>query len=156
MKINWFRLIVSLVLCQLAGVIGSFFTVNSIPVWYASLNKPSFNPPGWIFGPVWITLYILMGISFYLIWMKKDKINFKLLSSLFFTQLTLNSLWTIIFFGLHSPFFAFIEIIILWIMILLCIILFYKVSKVSSYLLIPYLLWVSFASILNFFLWKLN
>ena len=156
MKINWFRLIVSLVMCQLAGIIGTFFTVNSISTWYASLNKPSFNPPGWIFGPVWITLYILMGISFYLIWMKKDNCNFKLLSSLFLIQLILNSLWTIIFFGLHSPFYAFIEIIILWIMILLCIILFYKISKISSYLLIPYLLWVSFASILNFFLWKLN
>lgn len=156
MKINWFRFVVSLVMCQLAGIIGTFFTANSISTWYASLNKPSFNPPGWIFGPVWITLYILMGISFYLIWMKKDKINFKLLSSLFIIQLILNSLWTIIFFGLHSPFFAFIEIIILWIMILLCIILFYKISKKSSYLLIPYLLWVSFASILNFFLWKLN
>jgi translocator protein len=156
MKIHWVKLIASLVMCQVAGIIGSLFTASSIPIWYAALNKPIFNPPNWIFAPVWIFLYILMGISFYLIWIKSDVPNFGLLFSLFLFQLILNSFWTIIFFGLKSPLLAFIEIIILWIAILFCIILFYKVSKVSSVLLIPYILWVSFAAILNFAIWKLN
>jgi translocator protein len=156
MKIKWIKLIVSLLICQLAGVIGSLFTASSIPTWYATLNKPSFNPPNWIFAPVWISLYVLMGISFYLIWIKSDIPNFGLLMSVFIFQLVLNAFWTIIFFGLKSPLFAFIEIVVLWIAILFCIILFYKVSKISSVLLIPYILWVSFASILNFALWKLN
>jgi translocator protein len=156
MKINWFKLIISLILPQMAGIIGSLFTIRSIPTWYAALDKPSFNPPSWIFGPAWITLYILMGISFYLIWIKSDLPNFGLLSSVFILQLALNAFWSIIFFGLKSPLYAFIEIIALWVSILICIILFYKVSKMSAYLLIPYLLWVSFASILNFYIWKLN
>jgi tryptophan-rich sensory protein len=156
MKINWLKLIISLILPQLAGIIGSLFTIKSIPIWYAALDKPSFNPPGWIFGPVWITLYIMMGISFYLIWIKNDLPNFGLITSVFILQLVLNAFWSIIFFGLHSPFYALIEIVSLWISILICIILFYKVSKISAYLMIPYLLWVSFASILNFYIWKLN
>jgi translocator protein len=153
---NWIKFIVSILMCQAAGVIGSLFTVKSIPTWYAALNKPSFNPPGWIFGPVWIFLYILMGISFYLIWIKSDVSNFGLLLSLFVFQLVLNSFWSIIFFGLKSPGFAFAEIIFLWIAILFCVILFFPVSKTASVLLIPYLLWVSFASVLNFAIWKLN
>ena len=156
MKINWLKLIISLILPQLAGIIGSLFTIKSIPIWYAALDKPSFNPPGWIFGPVWITLYIMMGISFYLIWIKNDLPNFGLITSVFILQLALNAFWSIIFFGLHSPFYALVEIVSLWISILICIILFYKVSKISAYLMIPYLLWVSFASILNFYIWKLN
>ncbi|MCX6163393.1 MAG: tryptophan-rich sensory protein [Ignavibacteriae bacterium] len=143
-------------MCQVAGIIGSLFTVSSIPIWYATLNKPAFNPPNWIFAPVWISLYILMGISFYLIWIKSDVQNFGFLLSVFLLQLVLNAFWTIIFFGLKSPLFAFIEIVVLWLVILFCIILFYRVSKISSYLLIPYLLWVSFAAVLNFSLWKLN
>jgi len=156
MKINWIKLIVSLIICQLAGVIGSLFTASSIPTWYAALNKPSFNPPNWIFAPVWIFLYILMGISFYLIWRKSDIPNFGLLMSVFIFQLVLNAFWTIIFFGLKSPLYAFIEIVVLWVSILYCIITFYRVSKTASVLLIPYLLWVSFAAVLNFSLWKLN
>jgi translocator protein len=156
MKIIRKKFVISIVMCQLAGVIGSLFTASSIPTWYATLIKPSFNPPNRIFAPVWIFLYILMGISFYLIWIKKDLPNFGLLLSLFIFQLVLNSFWTIIFFGLKSPLFAFVEIIVLWITILMCIILFYKVSKISSVLLIPYLLWVTFAAVLNFAIWKLN
>jgi translocator protein len=156
MRTNWTKLILSLAICQLAGVIGSLFTIASIPTWYATLGKPAFNPPNWIFAPVWIFLYILMGISFYIIWIKKDLPNFGLLLSLFIFQLVLNSFWTIIFFGLHSPFFAFIEIVTLWFAILFCIILFYRVSKIASFLLIPYILWVTFASILTFAIWKLN
>jgi translocator protein len=156
MKIVWLKLVVSLVMCQLAGIIGSLFTIQSIPTWYAMLNKPAFNPPNWIFAPVWISLYILMGISFYLIWIKSDVHNFGFLLSVFLLQLVLNAFWTIIFFGLKSPLFAFVEIIVLWLTILICIISFLPISKISSYLLIPYILWVSFAAVLNFELWRLN
>lgn len=153
---KWIKLIISLLLPQVAGIIGTVFTVKSIPTWYAALNKPSFNPPNWIFGPVWITLYVMMGISFFIIWIKKDVPNSGFLFSLFILQLILNALWSIIFFGLKSPGFAFLEIIFLWLAILLCVIYFYKESVISSVLLIPYLLWVSYASLLNYFLWQMN
>jgi len=141
-------------ICQIAGVIGSIFTAPSITTWYANLQKPAFSPPNWIFGPVWITLYTLMGISLYFVWNKKK--NVKIPLTLFFTQLTLNSIWSIIFFGLQNPFYAFIEIIILWIMILLTIISFFKISKKASLLLLPYIIWVTIATFLNYYIWILN
>jgi len=153
---NWIKLIISIVGCQFAGIIGSFFTRKSIPVWFSNLKKPEFNPPDWIFGPVWITLYLLMGISFYLIWKNEDNPSIKTAVVVFIFQLVLNSLWTIIFFGLKSFGIAFLEIIVLWIFILICIIQFYPISVTASVLLIPYLIWVSFASILNYSIWKLN
>ncbi len=147
----------SIIICQLAGFIGSIFTTSSIPTWYASLNKPSFNPPNWVFAPVWTVLYLLMGIALYLIWRKglSDK-NVKIAFMVFVFQLVLNSLWSFLFFGLESPFAAFIEIIILWIAILVSIILFFRISWIAGVLLIPYILWVSFASVLNFAIWRLN
>ncbi len=151
------KLAVSLLICQLAGLVGSFFTAPSIPVWYASLQKPSFNPPDEVFSPVWITLYVLMGISLYLIWRKPVKERgVKIALFYFFVQLALNTLWSILFFGLKSPFLAFIEIILLWITIFLTIMKSYKVTKWAGILLVPYILWVSFAVVLNFFLWNLN
>ena len=156
-KINYLKLIVSLVFCQLAGFIGSFFTTSSVNSWYLTLNQPAFNPPSWIFAPVWISLYFLMGISLYLIWNKQPKKTenktknktWKIALWIFAIQLVLNSLWSILFFGLKSPLFAFIEIIFLWIAIALTMFYFKKFSKTSYYLLIPYILWVSFALILN-------
>lgn len=156
MKIKWLKLITSLLICQLAGIIGSLFTTPNIPTWYATLNKPVFNPPNWIFAPVWLSLYVLMGISFYFIWAKSDVPNFGFLFSLFLFQLVLNAFWSIIFFGLKSPLYAFVEILFLWLSILLCIIFFYRVSKTASVLLIPYILWVSFAAVLNFGIFVLN
>jgi len=154
---NIFRLTISILICQLAGIIGSIFTASSITGWYASLNKPSFNPPNWIFSPVWITLFLLMGISLYIVWSSKTKINYKKTAFIFFgLQLLLNSLWSIIFFGFQAPFYAFIEIILLWIFILFTIIVFYRISRLASYLLMPYILWVSFAAVLNFFIFILN
>jgi tryptophan-rich sensory protein len=147
----------SIIICQLAGFIGSLFTTPSIPSWYAGINKPSFNPPNWVFAPVWTTLYLLMGISLYLVLRTglNDK-NVKMALAVFIFQLVLNSLWSFLFFGLHSPFTAFIEIIFLWIAILTSIILFFRISWVAGVLLIPYILWVSFASFLNFAIWRLN
>lgn len=158
MKIsNPIKLIISLVVCQLAGIIGSLFTMSKIPSWYMNINKPELAPPNWVFGPVWTTLFILMGIALYLVW--KQGINKKDVKNalyIFGVQLILNVLWSIIFFGLENPGAAFIEIISLWISILLSIIYFYKISKPASYLLIPYIAWVSFASYLNFMIWGLN
>ncbi|MFA5856749.1 MAG: TspO/MBR family protein [Candidatus Pacearchaeota archaeon] len=156
-KFNILKLILSIIISQLAGFIGSIFTFNSVNSWYLTLNKPFFNPPSWIFGPVWVSLYFLIGISFYLIWNNgfKSKTS-KLALGFFITQLILNSLWSIIFFGLKSPLFAFIEIILLWISIVLTMYYFSKISKTATYLLIPYILWVSFASILNLAMVILN
>ncbi len=151
------KLIISILICQGAGAIGSLFTSPAISTWYATIQKPSFNPPNWIFAPVWILLFLLMGISLYLIWNKGFKYKgTKIAIFVFAVQLILNTLWSILFFGLQSPLFAFIEIIILWFAILLTIISFYKVSKIAAYLLMPYIIWVSFASVLNFSILIIN
>ncbi|MBW3022657.1 tryptophan-rich sensory protein [Candidatus Woesearchaeota archaeon] len=154
---NIIMLVISLAVCQLAGFIGSIFNVSSIPTWYETLNKPSFNPPNWIFAPVWTTLFVLMGISLYLVWSKGlKKKGVKSAVYVFGGQLALNTLWSILFFGLRSPTLAFVEIIILWLAILWTIIKFYKISKTAAYLLIPYIAWVSFAVLLNFVFVLLN
>lgn len=147
----------SIFICLFAGVIGSIFTNPSIPVWYGGLNKPPFNPPNWIFGPVWTILYILMGISAYLIYEKGLK-NKRVRSALiiFGVQLLLNSLWSIIFFGWHLLLLAFLELVLLWAAIILSIISFNRISRTAAYLLIPYILWVSFAAVLNLSIWLLN
>lgn len=154
-----FVLIAAILLCEAAGIIGSLFTAPSIPGWYATLNKPSFNPPNWVFGPVWTTLYALMGISLYLVWKKgqeNKKIDIKLPLAIFGFQLFLNFLWSILFFGMQSPLLGLLCIIPLWLSIAATIFYFYKISKTAAYLLIPYILWVSFASILNASIWMLN
>lgn len=150
---NYKRLIISLVLPQLAGLIGSFFTVSSISSWYSFLSKPSFNPPSWVFGPAWLILYFLMGISIYLVWQKAS--NSKVVW-LFWVHLVFNGLWSIVFFGMKNPGLAFINILIIWILIVVLIEEFRKFSRVATYLLIPYLGWVSFAAILNYAIWQLN
>ncbi len=155
---KFFKFLVSVVGCELVGITATPFTLSAIPTWYQTLNKPFFSPPNWVFGPVWIILYFLMGLAVYLIWTSKTK-NQKLRQvglKYFSIQLGLNFLWSILFFGLHSPILGMIDIIILWILILLTIIKFYKISKTASYLLIPYLLWVSFASLLNLSIILLN
>ena len=151
---KFFRLIGAIILCELAGIIGSLFTIKNIPTWYAALNKPSFNPPNYLFGPVWTALYIMMGISLFLIWESGKET--KKAQVLFYVQLVLNAAWTMIFFGLRSPFWGFVEIIALWIMIIVCIVESGKISKAAAYLLVPYLLWVSFASVLTFSVWRMN
>ena len=149
--------VVAIVICQGAGLIGSVATFPSIPTWYASLDKPPFNPPNWIFGPVWTTLYTLMGIAAFLVWRKGIRNReVKIALGIFVVQLVLNTLWSVIFFGLNSLAGGLVVIVVLWIAILLSIITFYRISKVAGVLLIPYILWVSFATILNFSLWQLN
>lgn len=143
--------------CELAGILGSVFTTSSIPTWYAALQKPELRPPNWVFAPVWTMLYALMGIAAFLIWRKGfNKKSVKVALGVFGVQLVLNVLWSVLFFGLHNPFAAFVEILLLWLAIFWTIILFYKLSRAAAYLLIPYFVWVSFAAYLNFAIWRLN
>ena len=158
MKLNsFFKLIIAIVVSELAGGIGSLFTISAIPTWYAGLAKPALNPPSWIFGPVWTTLYLLMGIAAFLIWNKGwGRKDVRKALYVFMIQLVLNALWSIIFFGLHSPLWALVCIIAMWLAIIWTMALFYKISKPAMWLLLPYILWVSFASYLNFSIWMLN
>lgn len=154
---NPWKIIISVLVAELAGAIGSLFTFAAIPTWYATLAKPALNPPNWVFAPVWNILFILMGVAAFLVWKRGlDKKAVRLALILFIVQLVLNSFWSIIFFGLHNPGAAFLEIIILWLAIMATIISFYKVVPKAAYLLIPYILWVTFAGYLNFSLWRLS
>jgi len=159
MKLNKIgKFIISILICQLAGVIGSFFTAPAIPTtWFAELKKPGFFPPVWLFAPAWITLFFLMGISLYLIWgrgLEKKEVRVALI--IFGIQLIFNILWSVLFFGLKSPFWGLIDIVLMWFAILATIFSFYKISSKAAFLLIPYILWVSFATLLNFSIWRLN
>ncbi len=175
---NIFKFVIAITISELAGVLGSLFTIPAVTTWYATLTKPQFSPPNWIFGPVWTTLYFLIGISLYLVWkndfkilhpmsLKKSwnawsgqlwagplqKIN---IIAIFAVQYTLNVLWSLVFFGLHSPGIAFSVIVALWISIVYLMINFYRVSKASAWILLPYFLWVTFAAYLNYAIFSLN
>jgi translocator protein len=152
-----FGILLCILVCELAGVIGSVFTTPSIPGWYAGLAKPPFNPPNWVFAPVWTTLYAMMGLAAYLVYEKGQR-NKEVRKALavFAGQLVLNALWSIVFFGAHTILGAAVVIVLLWAMILESILLFSKISRAAAFLLIPYFLWVSFATILNISLYVLN
>lgn len=156
---NIFKLLLSVVVSLAAGGVGSYFTSPEITTWYKELNKPFFNPPNYLFGPVWTILYILMGIALFLVWKNtKQKVKKEKAMGIeyFFAQLFFNSFWSIGFFGLHSPLLGLILIIALWVLIFQTIKTFAKVEKTASYLLYPYIAWVSFATILNLFIFLLN
>ena len=151
------KLIVSIVVCEGAGGIGAIFTTPAIPTWYARLKKPTFTPPNSAFGPVWITLYLLMGIAVFLVWREGlSQEGVKTAFILFWVQLLLNVLWSVIFFGSRSLFGGMVVILLLWAAILANIILFFGVSPIAGGLLIPYIIWVSIAANLNAQVWKLN
>jgi len=151
------KLTMAILFCQVVGVVGSLFTYPSIPTWYATIEKPKFSPPNWVFAPVWIILFVLMGVSAYLIWNKGiENIKVKISLLTFGIQLVLNALWSFLFFRLQSPSYALFEIIMLWLAILLTIMNFFKISRIAGLLLIPYIIWVSFAVILNFYIVRLN
>ncbi|MBU1046803.1 tryptophan-rich sensory protein [Patescibacteria group bacterium] len=158
MKFDFKKLFISLLLPQLTGLVGSFWTAPAITLWYGTLNKPSFSPPNSIFAPVWITLYLMIGLSLYLVWQKIDlkPRKVKLALKIFWVHLILNGLWSIIFFGGNNILWGLYTIIALWLLILTLIIIFWKISKPASLLLVPYFLWVSFATILNYSLLILN
>ena len=152
---NLVKLFISIGVCELAGIAGSFFTISEIPTWYAGLVKPALNPPAWIFGPVWTTLYLLMGISLWLVW-KSNSSEKKKAIWLFVVQLVLNAIWSPVFFGAHSIGNALAVIVLLWAAVILTILIFKKISKPAAWLLVPYIVWVSFATYLNLALWILN
>jgi tryptophan-rich sensory protein len=149
-------LVIAIAVCFLAAAIGGVATTSSVNGWYAQINKPSWNPPDWIFGPVWTILYLMMGASAWLVWKQSDFSKARLALGFFAIQLALNITWSVLFFGLRQPGWAFVEIIALWVSIALTIVLFYKHSKLAAGLLVPYLLWVTFAAGLNFAIWSLN
>jgi benzodiazapine receptor len=149
------KLIVSILLPLIIGGVSGYYTASNIQSWYITLIKPSFNPPNYLFGPVWTTLYIIMGISFYMIW-SSTKINKNKLIGIYLFQLILNFLWSFIFFKYHAIGIAALEIVVLWLSILTMIIMFYKNNKWAALINIPYLLWVSFASVLNISIYLLN
>lgn len=152
---NTLRLIISILLPQVTGALGALVTISSVGSWYQTINKPSFTPPSWVFGPAWTTLYILMGIALFLIWKSNHPLKKQALW-LFGIQLFLNGIWSPAFFGLESPILGLVIIVPLWIMIVVCIKVFFQVNKTASYLMVPYLLWVSFATALNASIWYLN
>jgi len=154
---KFLKFVGSISLCFVVAFLGSIFTASSIPTWYALLSKPFFNPPNWIFAPVWTILYFLMGVSFYIVWSNKTKNKKKDIAVKFFLfQLILNLLWSLVFFGLRELFLSLIIIILLWLSILATIKLFCKISDIASYLLVPYVLWITFALMLNFAILLLN
>lgn len=154
---NFWKGVASIAMCQAAGVVGSFFTVSAIGDWYAFLNKPSFSPPNWLFGLVWLTLYTLMGVAFYRVWSGGlNKKGVKFAFWFFIIHLFINASWSIIFFGFHNISLAFVIILLLLAMISVSIKLFRHINRLASNLLIPYLVWVLFASVLNYYLAVLN
>lgn len=152
------RILTVVVTCLCIGYFSGIITRESIEVWYPTLVKPGFNPPNWIFAPVWSTLYVMMGIAAGMVWnrIETDRINVRKGLQFFAIQLALNFLWSYLFFGLHNPLLALVELIVLWLMIFETYVVFKKVDKIAGMLLLPYLAWVSFAGILNAAIFWLN
>ena len=151
------RLLICVGAVLAASAIGSFATVRATPTWYKGLAKPSFNPPGWLFGPAWTVLYLLMAVAAWLVWKQGfGAAGVKLALAVFLAQLILNALWSVLFFGLRSPLAGLVDIIVLWVAILATIILFFRVSVTAGVILLPYIAWVSFAAVLNAAILRLN
>jgi len=146
-------LLVSIVVCELAGIVPSFLTANDVATWYTTLQKPGFTPPSWLFGPVWTTLYLLMGVALYLVWRRGDN-RFAL--AVFAVQLVLNAGWTLVFFGMRWPAGGLAVILALLVAIVATMVSFEKIDRRAALLLVPYLCWVGFATLLNYELWRLN
>jgi len=157
MKFKPLAFIINIAITLGIGALGGWATAQSVRTWYPTLNKPSFNPPNWLFAPVWTTLYILIGISAYLIWIKRDQIaHFPRTFAIYFIQLILNLAWSFIFFYLHEIGFALAEIILLLIVVIINAVTFYRIDKLAGLLFIPYIIWVSFASFLTYNIFILN
>jgi translocator protein len=154
--VSWLVLAGFLVLCFGVAALGSMFTSSAMPEWYMSLEKPAFNPPAWVFGPVWTLLYAMMAVAAWLVWREAGFGGATVALSMFFVQLALNLAWSGIFFGLREPGWAMLEILALWSAIVATLVLFFRHSSVAGWLMTPYLLWVSFAAVLNAAIWRLN
>ncbi|WP_369017929.1 tryptophan-rich sensory protein [Thermatribacter velox] len=153
--LTYLKFIISVAIPLVAGFAGSLFTSQSLEDWYPALRKPFFTPPNWLFFPVWTTLFVLMGIAFYLVW-QRNFAGYRVVLYLYCLQLVANVLWSWFFFGLRRPEWALVDILVLWVLILACIVSFYRISHLAGYLLLPYLGWVSLASFLNYFIVRLN
>ena len=154
---NTLKLIIAIIIPVAIGAASGFFTSSEIPGWYQTINKPTWNPPSWLFGPVWTTLYVMMGIALFLIWKYDASQSVKKTAIILFAvQLVLNFFWSFIFFNQHQIGWAVVEIITMWVFILLTIFAFAPISKIAAWLLVPYISWVSFATILNYTIWQLN
>lgn len=154
---NIWKLIISIAIPLAIGFLGSYFTRPEIDTWYQTIEKPSWQPPNWVFGPVWTTLYIMMGIAFFLVWKDESRGRNRKLAMIFWSmQLVLNFFWSWIFFNQHELGLALAEIIVLWIFIFITIILFGKINKIAAWLMVPYISWVSFASLLTYTIYTLN
>ena len=154
---NALKLILSVGIPVAGGLAAGLLSGSGDGSWYKTINKPTWNPPSWVFGPVWTTLYILMGIALYLVWRKEDNSKMKGWAiGLFFFQLALNFAWSFIFFSLHEIGWSLVEMLLMWICILLTIFMFARYSKLSAWLLVPYISWVSFATVLTWTIWLLN
>lgn len=151
---QWLVLAGFILLCLAAGAIGGVATTDAIPVWYHGLAKPSWNPPDWLFGPVWTLLYIMMAVAAWLVWRTGDRVGPAL--TLFFAQLAFNLAWSLIFFSLRSPGWALVEVVFLWSSVLLTMLAFFNRHRVAGWLFVPYLAWVSFAAVLNLVIWQMN
>jgi tryptophan-rich sensory protein len=152
------RIAIVVIICLAVGYLSGMVTRASITTWYPTLVKPSFNPPNWIFAPVWTSLYVMMGVAAGLIWnqITSQKAAVTKALQFFIIQLVLNALWSYLFFGLHNLMLATIEVVLLWLMIFETYSQFAKINKTASYLMLPYLAWVSFASVLTACIWWLN
>jgi benzodiazapine receptor len=153
------KLVGSVLLCEAAGAVGATFTYEGVGDWFPKLHKPSFSPPGWVFGPVWTALYAIMGLSLYLAsqrYTEEDESLWRASRALFGIQLVLNVLWSYVFFGRRSPGWALVEVLFLWTAIVATTLTFYRISRTAGLLLLPYLLWSSFAVVLNRSIWRLN
>lgn len=154
---NTLKFIISIFTPLIVGGLSGFFTTNSIAGWYTTLQKPSFNPPNWIFGPVWTLLYIMMGIALFVIWKSEaESVLKKQALVLFAAQLAVNFCWSLLFFYCESPAWALLDIIVMWLLILMTIFSFGKISSFAAWMLVPYISWVSFAMLLNFAIWRMN
>ena len=153
---DWFGLVVFVGVCLAVGFLGSLATAPQVDGWYRTLNKPTWNPPSSVFGPVWTTLYITMGIAAWLVWKQTGFRAANVPLGLFGLQLVLNAVWSWIFFGMHRPDLAFIEILVLWLAIVATMVAFFRCSRLAGWLITPYLAWVSFAAVLNFTIWRMN
>jgi translocator protein len=151
---KWMVLAGFIILCLGVGFVSGVMTAGAMVDWYPTLNKPFFNPPSWVFAPAWTFLYIIMAVAAWRVWLAGP--SSKPALNLFFIQLVLNFLWSVFFFGMHSPALALIDIIAMWIMIALTMRAFFKIARPAGWLLVPYLAWVSFAAILNASIWWLN
>ncbi len=153
---SWPQLILFIIICEAVGIAGSFFTAKAIPTWYEKLRQPSFRPPNWIFGPVWTFLYALMGLSAYLVYQNQQRPLAKIGLIFFLIQLILNAIWTPLFFGAKKLGWAFFEIVLMWVFIVLSVVSFFMAVPLAGWLMMPYITWVSFASLLNYSIWQLN